>query len=150
MSSLKLKTRTLFPALVTAESPIIITKDGIEYVFSFDVDALLAMISDNFASAIVDREVTAAGAVTIVPEDRRVRINKTVSEATTLNLTAAADFTGQELIIKDAKGDATNFPISVTPNGAETIDGQSGARLIDWPYGGLRLFRVTGGWLTSP
>src|SRR4051812_37323044 len=36
----KLKGRTQFPALVTAASPIILTKNGLVYQFSFDADAL--------------------------------------------------------------------------------------------------------------
>lgn len=36
----KLKTRTMFPALVTVQSPILLTKTGLNYDFSFDVDAL--------------------------------------------------------------------------------------------------------------
>jgi hypothetical protein len=38
--TLKLRKRSLFPALVTAGSPILLTKNGARYDFSFDVDAL--------------------------------------------------------------------------------------------------------------
>lgn len=101
-------------------------------------------------STLTDREVTAAGDVTIDIDDELVRINKTVSQVTAVLLPAAADFAKGQLIIKDQKGDSTTYPISVTPDGSETIDGQSGVRLIDWPYGGLRLRPVSGGWLTLP
>lgn len=48
--ALKLKIRTQFPAVVTASSPIIITKTGLAYAFSFDDSAALsgaALNADN-------------------------------------------------------------------------------------------------------
>lgn len=146
--ALKLKTRTMFPAVVTAASPLTLVKTGLAYAFGLDVTALLAMLRPSLA--LTDREVNAAGAVTIIATDELVRINKTVSQATPVNLPPSSSYTKDQLIIKDQKGDATAYPISVTPNGTQTIDGQTGARLIDWPYGGLRLRPISGGWLTLP
>lgn len=66
------------------------------------------------------RVITAAGAVTVTTADYVVAVNKTVGAATTVNLPAGVD--GQELIVKDAKGDAAANNITVTP-AAGTIDG---------------------------
>lgn len=70
------------------------------------------------------RVVTAAGAVTVTNADDIVLINKTVGAPTTVNLAAAATFT-RPIKIVDLKGDAGTNPITIDPNGAETIVGLS-------------------------
>lgn len=68
------------------------------------------------------REVTAAGAVAVSPlTDYVILINKTVGAATVVNLPVGQN--GLSYIIKDKKGDANSNNITITPNGAETIDG---------------------------
>jgi hypothetical protein len=50
---LKLKTRTMFPAYVTVQTPILLVKNGISYDFSVDMNALaasLAGISNTYTS----------------------------------------------------------------------------------------------------
>jgi len=42
--SFKLKTRTLFPAMVTVQSPILLSKVGVRYDFSVDMAALAASV----------------------------------------------------------------------------------------------------------
>lgn len=42
--TLKLKTRTIFPAIVSANSPVTIVKTGLSYVFGFDITALRASL----------------------------------------------------------------------------------------------------------
>jgi len=42
--SFKLKTRTLFPAMVTVQSPILLSKVGVSYDFSVDMAALAASV----------------------------------------------------------------------------------------------------------
>lgn len=105
---------------------------------------------DTTALAPAQREITAAGAVTVTTVDRILWINKTVGAATIVNLPAAATRNGLDLVIKDKKGDANAHNITVTPNGVETID--AGATdVIDMNYGGRRYVPLAaGGWLISP
>lgn len=76
---------------------------------------------------------TAAGNVTCVNESLVV-VNKTSGQATTVTL-PASPATGQTLQIKDGKGDAAVYPITVTPSSG-TIEGWSSA-YINRPYGSL-------------
>ena len=67
------------------------------------------------------REVTAAGAITVVATDYIILVNKSVGAATTVNLPASPS-TGQVFIIKDGKGDANSNNITIVP-AAGNIDG---------------------------
>jgi len=71
---------------------------------------------------VATRVVTSAGAATITSADYLVIINKTVGEATVVNLPAG--FTNTVFIIKDGKGDALANNITITP-AAGNIDGSS-------------------------
>lgn len=76
--------------------------------------------SDAFASR-TQREVTAAGAVTVDADDAEdIIINKTVGAATTVNLPSAADRTRSVRII-DGKGDANTNNITIVPATGEKI-----------------------------
>ncbi len=59
--SLKLKTRPQFPAHVEAESPIVLTKNGIVYVFSLDADALETTLGGIYQP--IDQTLTALAAL---------------------------------------------------------------------------------------
>jgi len=68
---------------------------------------------------------TAAGNVTVTNESQ-VIVKKDSSEATTVALPAAAALlVGQTVFVKDGKGDAASYPITVDPDSSGTIDGQS-------------------------
>jgi hypothetical protein len=69
------------------------------------------------------REVTAAGSITVDPQDTFIAVNKTVGAATSINLCAADDYEGDELTIIDAKGDASTNVITIDGDGTETISG---------------------------
>lgn len=86
------------------------------------------------------RMVTAAGAVTCTTADDVVIVNKTTGAATAVTLTATPA-TGDELTIKDGKGDSGTNVITVSP-AAGTIDGQASVT-IDQNYG-ARLFVYNG------
>lgn len=47
--ALKLKTRTQFPAVVSASSPVTVTKVGVSYTFGFDVTALRTALDPYYA-----------------------------------------------------------------------------------------------------
>lgn len=55
---------------------------------------------------------------------------------------------GTSLIIKDEGGNAGVSAITVTPKGAETIDGVAAPVAIGVAYDVLRLYAITGGWYT--
>ena len=82
-----------------------------------------ALINLGAPTARNVRKVTAAGAVTVDADtDDIIVIKKTVGEATTVNLPAAADRDPSRPIkIVDGKGDADTNPITIDPNGSETV-----------------------------
>ena len=86
----------------------------------------------------VVRAVTSAGVVTIVASDDIVLINKSVGEATQVNLQASAD-RGRSLKIVDLKGDAATNNITLTPNGSETIIGNA-TYVISTNNGSIEIF----------
>lgn len=60
--ALKLRVRTQFPAVVIAADPIIITKNGVTYTFSFDADAFSSQLLIN-ADNITTGSQTGTGAM---------------------------------------------------------------------------------------
>jgi hypothetical protein len=69
----------------------------------------------------VQRRVTASP-ITVAASDKTITCNIT-SGTPTCALPAAATRTGLPLIFKDATGQFAAHPLTITPNGAETIDG---------------------------
>jgi hypothetical protein len=94
--------------------------------------------------------ITAAGTVTISATQPGVAIDKTVGAPTTVQLPAAASRNGLPVIVKDMKGDAGNGTNSITvlPNGAETIDGES-QDVIDVNLASRTYRPISGGWLRT-
>lgn len=95
--------------------------------------------SDSIASR-TQREVTAAGAVTVDADDADIiYINKTVGAATAVTLPLAASRTKPVMIV-DAKGDANTNNITISPqtgeriyaitNGTAVIDGNGGSVIL--------------------
>jgi hypothetical protein len=74
--------------------------------------------------AAVDQNITAAGPATIANNSSVVRVNQTVGAPITLNLPAASS-KSCPVLIADWKGDAGTNNITITPNGAEKIQGLS-------------------------
>jgi hypothetical protein len=72
--------------------------------------------------------VTAAGDVTVQPNDGLIILNKTVGAATNVNLPAAALKVGDVKIV-DWKNDSDVNNITLVPNGAEKINGLTGWKL---------------------
>ena len=64
---------------------------------------------------------TTAGGITVAILDSLILVNKTVNATTAITLPASANKYGP-VIIKDLKGTAESFNITVTPNGSEKID----------------------------
>lgn len=75
-----------------------------------------------------DRIVTTPGDVAVEPYDYMIVMKKTVSQATTITLPSIALWMRQPygmipLLIKDGKGDADVYNITITPYGSDLIDG---------------------------
>lgn len=67
----------------------------------------------------------------------------------TIQLPPGALRQGLALEIKDITGNANANNITITPNGAETIDGLA-PLLVNINYGGWKLYPTATGWTTAP
>ncbi len=67
------------------------------------------------------RIITASGAISVNATDRKIDVNKTVGEPTTVNLPSSPSV-GRSIIIKDEKRDCATNPITITP-ASGNIDG---------------------------
>lgn len=158
MSSLKLKTRTLFPALVTALSPLGIVKNGIAYEFSLSINALRASLDpiyapiEFFSGPVV---VTGANAA-VAARTRAVAVNRIAPSATGLTLPKVAEQNGMPLSIIDWSTSVTDHTITLTPDAANT---GGIMRAATWPIysnaaslGSLTLYpsTVLNGWYIAP
>lgn len=76
---------------------------------------------NGVSTSRTERVITAAGDVTVASDDYIITMNKTVSQITTIPL-PADPATSKTLIIKDGKGDADAFNITIDGNG-KNIDG---------------------------
>jgi len=110
-------------------------------------DAIVEVEADIAALTAPLREVTAAGAVTVNATETGVAINKTVGEATTVNLPPSASRNGLDVIVKDMKGDANTNNITAVPNGSEKIDVSRTQDIINVNLASRRYRPVSGGYL---
>ena len=69
--------------------------------------------------------------------------------AISILLPAAASRSGYALRVKDSTGNAQTNNVTITPNGAETIEGLASIK-INMAYGGFWLIPVSSGWIISP
>jgi len=103
-----------------------------------DLGLITRRVRKAFVSTIVTgvRVVTAAGAVTVTDTDSIVVINKTIGAATAVNLNSSPVL-GQQVRIKDGKGDAATNNITISP-ASGTIDGAASS-VINTNYGAKML-----------
>lgn len=99
--------------------------DGINCIISFDGFRFKRVIP---VTTRAQRIVTAAGAVTILPTDEIVIINKTVGAATTVNV----DWSQQTkpLTIVDGKADAATNNITIVPLSGQTQYGTANYQVV--------------------
>lgn len=91
---------------------------------------------NGVTTARTERIVTADGDVTVASDDYVITMDKTSDEATTV-LLPAVPTTSRSLIIKDGKGDANSYNITLDPGGY-MIDGGS-SYIIDSSYGAVEI-----------
>ncbi len=90
-------------------------------------------------STSTNRTITAASD-SVLTSDARIYCNRPAGVMALALPAGAAAGLGYAFFFKDIGGEATAFPITITPNGAETIDGQPtlaisadyGAVTIEW------------------
>lgn len=73
--------------------------------------------------------ITAPGDVTVAITDGLIILNKTLSQATAVNLPPSATKIGRVKIV-DWKGDSGSFPITVNNNGAEKFNANQASWVI--------------------
>lgn len=153
-ASIRVNVSAPFPTLVQGSGPITLTKTNGVWTFglSFAVfpttnppvdptayQALVYNPSTGIYSVLTlaaifssittggARTITAAGAVTVTASDTFIRMAKTVSATTAINLPSAVSRNGLDLTVKDAKGDWTAFNIAINALAGEDIDGITAA-----------------------
>jgi len=140
--SFKLKTRTMFPALVTVSSPLLLVKTGLAYAFSFDVNALLASISPSFVAAQTQQIIT-AGAAVMAATDGLIAFNKTVGSASAVTVAPSLSKSGS-CLIADFKGDAATNNITITLTAPDVFSGGGTTWVIRGNGGSVRLTPIPG------
>jgi hypothetical protein len=151
--SLRLSMRPIYPLSIQAGTGIGIAatagayKFGLDYsglaeIITYDPTQKMIAVSDrstaglwnkvSLASILTGSQtvqiVTAAGDVTVQPNDRLIILNKTVGAATNVILPAAATKVGRVKVI-DWKGDSDVNNVTIVPNGAELIQGLASWKL---------------------
>ena len=77
------------------------------------------------AGGLNQRLVTAAGNIAVLPSDLVLLVKQTVPAAVNVTLPVAASRNGIPITVKDLAGAAAANPLTLVPNGLETIDGGS-------------------------
>jgi hypothetical protein len=90
---------------------------------------------------------TDPGDVVVAASDGIISIEKTIPEATNVFLPPSSQ-RQVPLVIKDTNGVASGFPITIVPNGAETIDGDANL-VLSVDKGAWQLSLTTDGWLIA-
>lgn len=116
---------------------------------STDVQSAIEEVGAQAAGSFTPTLVAAADSPYTVQSSDVALYVDTTAGAVTINLQPQAARSLIPLQIKDTGGMAGTNVITVTPSGAETIDGQAPA-LIDSNFGGLRLNPKTGGYTVAP
>jgi hypothetical protein len=149
---LKLKVLPRIPANLVGDVGIVVVKNGITYTIKPDYSNIVELTSYDPTQklfVVIDRAtgvwnkvslssiltgsqtvqiVTAAGDVTVQPNDGLIILNKTVGAATNVILPAAANKVGRVKVV-DWKNDSDVNNVTFVPNGSEKIQGLSGWKL---------------------
>jgi hypothetical protein len=106
------------------------------------------------------RAVTVSTTDTVLASDQIVTYNRTASPAAgNINLPAVSTFLGPELILVDIAGNAFTYPLSLVPNGTDSVSGYTASSnpllKINSNYGGIKIKPVepratSGAWYISP
>lgn len=107
----------------TAGSGLLWYEQGKVYWTLDKIDELIAQATANVTTAPAKLElVTTPGTVTLDSTSRRVVVRKGTGSPTTIQL-PSSPVLGQEIVVKDGKGDAVTNNISVIALGGISIDG---------------------------
>lgn len=138
---------TELEAAVLANTHLKVEVDGVYYYYALDTlvtDAALSILAEFQTPQVI----TDDGDYTVGASDYYLVFDKTSDQTTEVTLPASVERVGP-ITIKDGKGDAPSYNITITPDGSETIDGMS-AWVLSFAYSGVTLVpRPDGnGWWT--
>jgi hypothetical protein len=117
------------------------------FVFAAAVTGANSVVQNNVGQPEHRKVTWAGGPDTVNAMDEIVGID--LAAAPGENLPPAASIrVGKVITFKDEYGSAGTSPITITPDGSDTIDGSPGAVMISTAYGSLRLYNTQSGWFT--
>lgn len=138
----KLKGRTMFPALVSVASPLLLVKNGVAYTFSLDLNALIASLASSFVPAQT-QQIIAAGSATMAATDGLIAFNKAVGSASAVTASPSLSKSGS-CLISDLKGDAGTNNITITLTAPDVFPGGGNTWVIAADGGSVRLTPIPG------
>lgn len=119
--ALKLKFRTLFPASVTASSPLTLVKTGLAYVFGLDMDAISAELAVSFLanpSSTIGLTANNGSASTAMRSDATPALSQAIEPTWTAAHRFVPSATGfqQPLYSQTSLSGSGAAPTGITPN----------------------------------
>lgn len=134
--------------LITRESARRIRVEPVGAITQTNIQRALEQVSGLVAGITGTSVAFGASPYTVQATDQILYVD-TSGGAITILLQPSAARLGVPLSIKDVTGDALTNNITVTPNGAEVIDGLT-TYPINFAYGGVRLNPRTASYTVAP
>lgn len=93
--------------------------------------------------------VASATPYAVIDTARNIAVDTvTIAAPSAVNLPTAVGRTGKQIVVVDGTGSAATYPISVTPSGAEVINGVNAALVINRAYGSVVIVSNGAGWVS--
>jgi hypothetical protein len=120
--------------------------DGTNLFFKDSTGAAVQLTSSSLINTTQLKVTTplSTATYTVLATDHVIGIN--TAQATAVDLPAASAGYGRDIYVKDKAGTANTHNITITPNGADTIDGAS-TLVISASYGSAHIISTVGGWM---
>jgi len=119
-----------------ASPQVLVDPTNLPWTTSTDLQAVLVDLGNPSSSGNIV-EVTATS-YSVLATDATVLVNQAASATVAITLIAGASHNTKRLQVKDKKGTASTFPITITRSGGDTIDGAT-TLVLDQDYAAVEL-----------